>query len=56
MHISNFVLSSIVLTISYYAEKHRKADFEQTLKELEPDLGLPMTQNFDFIVGKDLRI
>ena len=52
MHLSTFVLSSVVLTISYYVERYRQVDFEQTLDELEGNLGLPVAEEYDFIVGK----
>ena len=55
MHLSTFVLSSAALVISFYAEKYRQDDFEQTLDELEGNLGLPVTEEYDFIIGKLLH-
>ena len=52
MKVVEFLIQSIPLLISLYAEKYQKDDLELTLNELENDSNVPRIQTYDFIVGK----
>lgn len=51
---SNSVISGAVtinLILTYYAKYFKIHDLDATLSELQPDLGLPKIEVFDFIIG-----
>ena len=50
MQLATFVFVSLSLSIQYFTQKYRQDDYEKTLRELEPELGVPRIRTYDFIV------
>ncbi|XP_021965519.1 oxygen-dependent choline dehydrogenase [Folsomia candida] len=50
MDLTTFVFSGLPVIIQHYADFYKQRDLDSTLKELEPQQGLPKIQEYDFIV------